>query len=138
LAPNSILVNATYLAVAIWIFCASWKSWRLAKVVNEGSNYDLLCLILFSILVYTLTVPRMKDYAYIIAIPSVLFAIEHFKVSVPRWISFLPLVIISYYTIPPLFRIFLDYYPLFVASFFWYLYSCELEKRSIMPRFGNS
>jgi hypothetical protein len=130
LAPNSILVSVIYLAVAIWIFSRSWRSWRLGKVDNEGSNYDLLFLILFSILVYTLTMPRMKDYAYIIAIPSVLFAIEHFKVSVPRWILFLPLVIISYYTIPPLFRIFLDYYPLFVASFFWYLYSCELEKRS--------
>jgi hypothetical protein len=129
LAPNSILVNVIYLAVAIWIFCVSWRSWRLVKVVDEGNNYDLLVLILFSILVYTLTMPRMKDYTYNIAIPSVLFAIERFKMSVPRWISFLPLVIISYYTMPPLFRIFLDYYPLFVASFFWYLYSCELEKR---------
>jgi hypothetical protein len=32
--------------------------------------------------------------------------------------------------LPPLFRTFWDYYPLLVASFFWYLYLCELKKRS--------
>jgi hypothetical protein len=138
LAPNSILINVIYLAVAVFIYLAvavwiieiSWRSWSLIKVADEGNNYDSLFLILFSILVYTLTMPRMKDYAYIIAIPSILFAIERFRISVPHWILFLPLVMIGFYTMPPLFRVFWEYYPLFVASFFWYLYLCELDKRS--------
>jgi len=59
-----------------------------------------------------------KDYAYIIVIPSILFAIEHFEILVPRWILFVLLVLVSCYTMPPVFQIFSDYYPLFVASFF--------------------
>jgi len=138
LVPNSILVNVIYLAVGSLIIWVSWRSWRLVKVVDVGSNYDLLFLILFSIVVYTLTVPRMKDYAYISAIPSVLFAIEQFEISVPRWVVFLPLVLISDHTRPPLFRFFWDYYPLFVALFFWYLYLCELEKRATPAELGTS
>ena len=123
LIPSSMLVNVIYLAVGICIVWTSWRAWKLVKIVDEGNNFNRLFLILFSILVYTLIMPRMKDYAYMIAIPSVLFAIERFEILVPRWIVFLPLVLISSGdSRPPLFRIFADYYPLFVASFFWYLY----------------
>jgi hypothetical protein len=73
--------------------------------------------------------PRMKDYAYILVIPSILFAIEHFEILVPRWILFVLLVLVSCYTMPPVFQIFSDYYSLFVALFFWYLYLCEFKKR---------
>jgi len=47
-----------------------------------------------------------KDYAYIIVIPSILFAIEHFEILVPRWILFVLLVLVSCYTMPPVFQIF--------------------------------
>ena len=140
LIPSSILVNVIYLAVGIWIFWTiwiswtSWRAWRLVKIVDEGNNFNRSFLILFSILVYTLVMPRMKDYAYMIAIPSVLFAIERFEISVPRWIVFLPLVLLSSGGArPPLFQVLWDYYPLFVASFFWYLYLRELEKQSVQP-----
>jgi hypothetical protein len=132
LVPSSMVANVIYLAVGILILWISWRSWKIVKVTNEESNYNLSFLILFSVLVYTLTLPRMKDYAYIVAIPSVLFAIEHFEISVPRWVLFLPLVLISHYSQPPLFRFFWDYYPLFVASFFWYLYLSELKKPSAL------
>jgi hypothetical protein len=134
LIPGSMLVNVIYLAVGICIVWTSWRAWRLVKIVDEGNNFNRLFLILFSILVYTLIMPRMKDYAYMIAIPSVLFAIERFEISVPRWIVFLPLVLISCGdSRPPLFRVFADYYPLFVASFFWYLYLRELKKQELAP-----
>jgi hypothetical protein len=130
--PSPMLINVIYFSVGILILWISWRSWKVVKVGDEGSNYSLSFLILFSVLVYTLTMPRMKDYTYIIAIPSVLFAIEHFEISIPRWVLFLPLILISQYTQPPLFRFFWDYYPLFVASFFWYLYLYELKKPSAL------
>src|SRR5262249_3141655 len=105
------------------------------KIVDDGNNYNLSFLILFSILVYTLTMPRMKDYQYMIAIPSVLFAIENFEILIPRWIVFLLLLFIyrgGAYPGPPLFRFLPEYYPLFVASFFWYLYLRELKKQSVL------
>jgi hypothetical protein len=127
--PGLILVNLIYLTVAIWISWTSWKAWRLVKSVDKGDNYNRSFLILFSTLVYTLIMPRMKDYAYMITIPSVLFAIERFEILVPRWTVFLLLVLISpAYTAPPVFRVLSGYYPLFVASFFWYLYLRELKK----------
>jgi hypothetical protein len=133
LIPSSMLVNVIYLAVGICIVWTSWRAWRLVKMVDDENNFNRLFLILFSILVYTLIMPRMKDYAYMIAIPSVLFAIECFEISVPRWIVFLPLVLISSGDArPPLFRAFADYYPLFVASFFWYFYLRELRKQSLL------
>ena len=132
LSPSPLLVNVTYLAVIIWIIWMSWRSRKFAKVVDEGSEDNHLFLILFLILVYTITMPRMKDYAYIIAIPSVLFAIEDFEISVPRWFLFLPLLVSHYYTMPPLARIFWNYYPLFVASVFWYFYLRELKKRELL------
>jgi hypothetical protein len=140
LIPSSILINVIYVAAGIWIFWTisiswtSWRAWRLIKITDEGNNFTRSFLILFSILVYTLVMPRMKDYAYMIAIPSVLLAIERFEISVPRWILFLPLVLLSSGGArPALFQVLWDYYPLFVASFFWYLYVCELEKQSLQP-----
>ena len=141
LIPSSILVNVIYVAAGIWIFWTiwiswtSWRAWRLVKITDEGNNFNRSFLILFSILVYTLVMPRMKDYAYMIAIPSVLFAIERFEISVPRWILFLPLILLSSGGArPALFQVLWDYYPLFVASVFWYLYLRELEKQSVQPR----
>jgi len=132
LIPSSSLVNVIYLAVGVWILWTSWSAWRLVKIVDEGNNYNLSFLVLFSILVYTLIMPRMKDYAYMIAIPSVLFAIERFEILVPRWIAFVPLVLISAAARPPIFMILSKYYPLFVAGFFWYMYLRELKKQSVL------
>jgi hypothetical protein len=130
LIPSLMLVDVVYLAVCIWILWTSWTAWRVVKIDDEGNNYNLSFLVLFSILVYALIMPRMKDYAYMIAIPSVLFAIERFAILVPRWIVFLPLILISpIYPRPPLFQVFPDYYPLFVASLFWYLYLREIKKQ---------
>jgi Glycosyltransferase family 87 len=135
LIPSPMLVDVVYLAVCIWILWTSWTAWGLVKITDQRNNYNLSFLVLFSILVYALIMPRMKNYAYMIAIPSVLFAIEHFEILVPRWIVFLPLVLISpIYPRPPLFRVFPDYYPLFVASFFWYLYLRELKKKLACDR----
>jgi len=130
LISSLMLVDVVYLAVCIWILWTSWTAWRVVKIDDEGNNYNLSFLVLFSILVYALIMPRMKDYAYMIAIPSVLFAIERFEILVPRWIVFLPLILISpIYPRPPLFQVFPDYYPLFVASLFWYLYLREIKKQ---------
>jgi hypothetical protein len=83
---------------------------------------------MFAILVFVITMPRMKDYAYMVAIPSVLFAVHEFDWNrIPRWVLVLPLVLV-----PPraewpwlfdgIFDLFWSYYPLFFAGLFWFFY----------------
>jgi hypothetical protein len=133
--PSWTLVMLIYFVFAISILWISWRALCAVRTMNENSRNSRLFITLCSILVYTLTMPRMKDYAYMLAIPSILFAVERFEIKFPRWLLFVPLVLISPYGLQPsLFRIiggaFWLYYPLLVAFFFWYLYLCEARRRS--------
>jgi hypothetical protein len=136
--PANGIAKITYLTMAIFILWQSAKSWNEAKGSECRSSQDRNFLIFFSILVFTLTMPRMKDYAYMIAIPSLLYAVYEFDFQIPRWILFLPLILIPPTTTwPPFFqeafREFWSYYPLFLAALFWYFYLGQLS-RTGLPR----
>src|SRR5262249_42932834 len=83
--PSSVSVKLIYFGFATSIIWVSWGTLCAVKSLNEKDQYTRLFLIFFSILVYTLAMPRMKDYAYMLAIPSILFAVERFEIKVPRW-----------------------------------------------------
>jgi hypothetical protein len=134
--PAKAIAKVTYLALASFILWRSWKSWHQAKGSGCRNNQDRIFLVLFSILVFTLAMPRMKDYAYMIAIPSLLYAMYEFEFQIPRWLLFLPLILIPPTTTwPPFFqeafREFWSYYPLLLAALVWTLYLNQLKK---LPR----
>jgi hypothetical protein len=134
LVPNDVLPGIIYLVFAAAFLLKSWRAWALSKAARGDSQNARSLLIYFSILVYTIAMPRMKDYAYMLAIPSVLFALESFEIKTPRWLMFLPLVLLvprESVEEPRLFSwVFATlwkYYPLFVALFFWRVYMQELK-----------
>lgn len=128
--PTHMFAKITYVALAFLIL---WRSFHDCSQASRNGSQILdkkTFLVLFSILVFTLTMPRMKDYAYMIAIPSLIYAIHEFDLQIPRWVLFLPLVLIPPTTTWPLFfqeafRQFWSYYPLFLATLFWFFYLKE-------------
>jgi hypothetical protein len=115
-----------YLLLAVAIFLASLKLWQ-----TSAKRWNTMELTLFSILVYTLTVPRVKDYQFMLAIPSVLYAIEKFDLKIPRWVWLFPILVLGPGTIPPLFetvhKVFQNHLPYFVVLFFWQVYRRHLS-----------
>jgi hypothetical protein len=141
LGANKIIAAIIYSVFIGTILWMSLRAWVAAAHTREDEQRSRLVLSLFVILVYTLVMPRMKNYAYIIAVPSVLFALESIEIQIPRWLMFLPLIFVvrgpSYFTVdmrmPHLFHgpfeTLLVYYPLFVAFFFWHVYMQELKRQ---------
>jgi hypothetical protein len=142
LGLGSLVAKVLYVVFATSILWASWNTFCTFKTLKEKDDFTRFFLILFSILVYTLTMPRMKDYAYMLAIPSILFAVERFEMRIPRWLLFVPFILISPYTYPyaqpPLFRtvgyVFWHWYPLLIAFICWYVYSREVGRRAVRLR----
>lgn len=125
--PAGIISKTTYLVFVVYVFRRSWHSWKQSQKKGLQTQNERLFLVLFSILVYTVTMPRMKDYAYMIAIPSLLHAVYEHHFRIPRWVLFIPLIIIPTTTTQPLvfqavFQQFWTYYPLLLATLFWSFY----------------
>ena len=118
-----------WLAFAIFVYVVSWRAWRRQNTAPTG-----LESILFLILVYVLTVPRMKDYAYMIALPSALFAIQSYRVRRPEWLLAIPLAVNTARSAPLLFEtpfgLLWYYYPLAVALGFWWIFVDEFRRRA--------
>jgi Glycosyltransferase family 87 len=135
---DPIVATPLYLAFASVILCTSWKAWRTSRL-RDARTF----LILFVIVVYALTMPRMKDYAYMLVIPSALFAIEQFAVPVPRWWMVMPLILIPATTAsPPLshlpYVLLWDYWPLFIVFCLWSLYLRELKGVTTSPSLAST
>lgn len=130
---DALPTSFTSLAPVIWfvfavsIYALSWRAWRSRGDRSPRES------ILFLILVYVVTVPRMKDYAFMLAIPSVIFALTHFRPRRPEWLLILPLLLNSKVSAPVLFEtpfaLFWGYYPLAVALGFWALFAFGLRRR---------
>ena len=114
----SIVAKTIYAGFACLIL---WISWNVLR--RERNS---MTIVMFTVLVYVLAMPRIKDYAFMIAIPSVLYAIENLEIEIPQWLLFLPLVLVPIHNRTPVFGVipetFWSYYPLFIALFFWWVY----------------
>ena len=136
LGSLSFVSKILYFIFAGWILFVSGKSWLTWGAGRPMRADGRAFLVLFTILTFVLVTPRMKDYAYILAIPSVLFAVQNFKISVPKWLFFLPLVLIPKGAAWPqpfeiVFIEFWGYGPLLLALFFWVIYLKELRSISV-------
>lgn len=126
------LILSLYAFFACALLLISWK--RLGNGLNaQTPKVTRTFSILFIVLVYVLIMPRMKDYAYMIAIASILFAIQEFKFKVPQWVLFLPMILIPPTTFWPIlfqttFNVFWTHYPLLLVGFFWKLYMDQLDR----------
>lgn len=130
--PAGAIAKMTYFVLALFVLLTSWQSLNRAHARGSRISSEQKFLVLFSILIFAITMPRMKDYAYMIALPSLLYAVYEFDIRVPRWVLFLPLILIPPATTwPPFFqeafRQFWNYYPLFLASLFWFFYLSQLR-----------
>ena len=127
-----LITPMAYVSLVTGVLIRSQKAWGKKRTSEDSKSTDRL-LILFSILIYALVMPRMKDYAYILMIPSVLFIFVSFDFRVfPRWIFLaLPLLIVPTTRIPPLFRGFYtefwEYYPLAIVLISWWLFILKIE-----------
>ena len=127
-----LIAPMAYVSFLTAIYMRSLKAWNKKRSSEDSKSTDRL-LILFSVLIYALVMPRMKDYAYILMIPSVFFIFVSFDFRVfPRWIFLaLPLLIVPTTRIPPLFRGFYtefwEYYPLVIVLISWWLFILKIE-----------
>ena len=118
----SILPDLIYLAGVVVLFYASWRAFR--NLSQSGrSNFKIEVIYLAS-LVYTLAMPRMKSYSFILAIPATYYVLR--KCVKPE--AFLYLFIIVSLTkwtplpVPDFIRFLWWYFPWFAALLVWILY----------------
>lgn len=119
-----------FLIFSVVILLFSWKA-----IINlkKGKVYNsALWLIFFTCLIYSLLVPRFKNYSYILEIIPTFFLIKNLKnTKLSFALYLLPLLTINNpYSLLPGFvlDLFWAYYPLIISFIIWIFYIYEIRK----------
>jgi hypothetical protein len=117
-----------------FIYYYSLKAWSVYK--KNNTELDRKLLIFFAITIFCVTAPRMKDYLFILVIPSLIYGTSFLRQSIPVWVGYLPFLVASKESIRPfLFRDIYNladsYYPLGIALLLWYLFYKKLRDQPL-------
>jgi len=118
-----------YVIVVISLVVLSMRSFKLIKYIGLEKKKMLIFL---SCLLYALTIPRFKDYSYMLLIVPTYYIIIKTN-CVKAFTLFFILTIISaqYVTLPGLTVVYYflwKYYPLLIAYFIFGVYLCEIAQ----------
>ncbi len=118
-----------FFAFALTILIISWKA--IKTLMSKPIPQKIIWLLFFMCLIYTMIVPRFKNYSYILLIVPSYFIIKNIRHTKLSFLLFLlPLLSVNNpYTVFPAFALGLlwDYFPWIVAFIFWLMYINEIS-----------
>ncbi len=119
---SGVVPSALYLLVVLFIVAISWSAFRKNSAQRSGG--EMLESIYLACLTYSLIMPRMKSYSFILVIPASYYVIKN-CVKPQAFVYLLILLSLTKWTplpVPDVIRFLWWYYPWLCALLVWALY----------------